>query len=565
MRFLVFIVLLALVCHAYAADEKLTITTYYPSPAGVYKNLRLMPGADPGDCTNANAPIGKLFFNATAGSVYACTQISGSNYGYRPVSQFWDLNPATATVSPVDTSYRVGIGTNNAAAKMHIAHNGGAGGTYGDYGLLSLASKGTAIIGAATSFDGYSKLSVGQFADGVRRFWYLTSHPSQYNYGLGLWYYLNPTSTGRVWNGPYFWVAADGRVGIGTDNPAAKAHIAHNGSNGSGGYHDYGLLSVAANGQATIGADTSFDGYANLNLGQTVGEARRFWHLSSRPSAENYGLGLWYFMDSPSTGPVWGGPHLWVAANGRVGIGTDDPLYTLDVAGNIRARGEIASTLYGGGGQARYIHGDYGIIHYNNGSHYFILITNPGDPYGAGNSLRPFYIHLADGTVGSQSNMNVAGALTGGEIRSSNGIFRSWQRPNFILALQGDRHLVLYDNNRAIWWSGTYLSDIRLKKNVTDLVNVLPAVLSWRAVRFNWKDERMGTKPEIGVIAQDVEKLYPELIYNDKNGNKLVDYPKLSVLLLGAVKEQQKKIDSLEKKVESLTEAVESLRRANRK
>jgi hypothetical protein len=104
-----------------------------------------------------------------------------------------------------------------------------------------------------------------------------------------------------------------------------------------------------------------------------------------------------------------------------------------------------------------------------------------------------------------------------------------------------------------------------LKKNVTDLVNVLPAVLSWRAVRFNWKDERMGTKPEIGVIAQDVEKLYPELIYNDKNGNKLVDYPKLSVLLLGAVKEQQKKIDSLEKKIGSLSEAVESLRRANRK
>lgn len=50
---------------------------------------------------------------------------------------------------------------------------------------------------------------------------------------------------------------------------------------------------------------------------------------------------------------------------------------------------------------------------------------------------------------------------------------------------------------------------------------------------------------QIGVIAQDVEKLYPEVVFTDKEGYKSVDYAKLTPVLIEAIKEQQNLIEAL--------------------
>lgn len=116
--------------------------------------------------------------------------------------------------------------------------------------------------------------------------------------------------------------------------------------------------------------------------------------------------------------------------------------------------------------------------------------------------------------------------------------------------------MVLYDDGVAIWHSGTNISDIRLKKDIKELEGVLPKVIGLRSVSFHWKDSIMGSQLELGVIAQEVENVFPELVYTGKTGikNKLVEYPKLSVILLGAIKEQQKIIDSLKMEIGSLQE-----------
>jgi hypothetical protein len=61
---------------------------------------------------------------------------------------------------------------------------------------------------------------------------------------------------------------------------------------------------------------------------------------------------------------------------------------------------------------------------------------------------------------------------------------------------------------------------------------------------------------QIGVIAQDVEKSFPELVYTDKDGLKSVDYDKLGAILIEAVKEQQRTIDNQANEIQKLTNQI---------
>ncbi|MEA2107682.1 MAG: hypothetical protein U9P82_13380 [Bacteroidota bacterium] len=57
----------------------------------------------------------------------------------------------------------------------------------------------------------------------------------------------------------------------------------------------------------------------------------------------------------------------------------------------------------------------------------------------------------------------------------------------------------------------------------------------------------MKNKQQIGLNAQDVEKVLPQLVSTDSNGYKSIDYLKLTPVLVEAIKEQQQKINQLEK------------------
>jgi hypothetical protein len=95
-------------------------------------------------------------------------------------------------------------------------------------------------------------------------------------------------------------------------------------------------------------------------------------------------------------------------------------------------------------------------------------------------------------------------------------------------------------------------SDERLKDNIELISNPIEKVQSLKGVTWNWNenaDELQQTLPNVGVIAQDVEKVLPELVTNRDNGYKGVDYAKLTGLLIEAIKEQQKEIDSLKEKL----------------
>ena len=93
-------------------------------------------------------------------------------------------------------------------------------------------------------------------------------------------------------------------------------------------------------------------------------------------------------------------------------------------------------------------------------------------------------------------------------------------------------------------------SDRNLKKNIQTLDNSLEKILSLRGVSFNWRSD---DAPSVGLIAQEVELIYPELV-SSKNGKYGVQYANLVGPLIEAVKSQQALINCQQEQINSLQE-----------
>nr|VFK40990.1 MAG: MAM domain-containing protein, meprin/A5/mu [Candidatus Kentron sp. TC] len=99
-------------------------------------------------------------------------------------------------------------------------------------------------------------------------------------------------------------------------------------------------------------------------------------------------------------------------------------------------------------------------------------------------------------------------------------------------------------------------SDARLKENIHSLENPLDKIVELRGVSFDWRDKRKGTEREIGVIAQELEKEFPELVSTDEEGYKSVAYGKLTAVLIEGMKAQQARIAELEREMKELRERI---------
>lgn len=130
---------------------------------------------------------------------------------------------------------------------------------------------------------------------------------------------------------------------------------------------------------------------------------------------------------------------------------------------------------------------------------------------------------------GSLSVGNIARSATSGEIRASNNI------------------------------TAYYSSDERLKTNIVKIDNPLEKIKQIDGVLFDWNDtykkqygEEDGyfiRKQNSGIIAQQVEKVFPNVVADRQDGYKAVRYELLVPLLIEAIKEQQVKIDELKNKL----------------
>lgn len=85
-------------------------------------------------------------------------------------------------------------------------------------------------------------------------------------------------------------------------------------------------------------------------------------------------------------------------------------------------------------------------------------------------------------------------------------------------------------------------SDATLKTNVQTLTDPINTVKQMRGVSFDWI---ANSKSEVGVIAQEIESVIPQLVNTDEHGIKSVKYGNIVAVLIEAIKEQQAQIDAL--------------------
>jgi len=100
--------------------------------------------------------------------------------------------------------------------------------------------------------------------------------------------------------------------------------------------------------------------------------------------------------------------------------------------------------------------------------------------------------------------------------------------------------------------------------DVSQLSNVLPNVLKLKAVDFHWKTGKYLSKYsckrlQIGFVAQEFERVFPELVRVDNDGYKTVDFLRLTPIIVEAIKEQQDVITGQRKTLDELALKVSDL------
>ena len=109
-------------------------------------------------------------------------------------------------------------------------------------------------------------------------------------------------------------------------------------------------------------------------------------------------------------------------------------------------------------------------------------------------------------------------------------------------------------------------SDSTLKKDIVVLDSVLTKIENLNVYILIFKTDEYPTlnlpkSKQIGVIAQDVEKTFPELVYTDKSGFKSVVYNKLGAILIEAVKEKQNTIESQNNEIAELKTQIAAIKK----
>jgi len=244
-----------------------------------------------------------------------------------------------------------------------------------------------------------------------------------------------------------------------------------------------------------------------------------------------------------------------IMKNGSVGIGTSTPPSDIKVSiestsdglfvksSNTNANRSVYS--YATGGTSAYAF--YGTATGATTSNYGVRAA------ASGTATNNYGIYA----TASGATNNYAGYFNG--LVAVDGDIRPTTNNNGNLGTSSYRWNTVYATNGVI-----NTSDSRYKTNIKEIENSLDIVMKLNGVKYNWRDDEFpemnfDSETHIGVLAQEVEAVLPELVFTDENGYKSVSYDKLAPVLIEAVKEQQGEIEALKEENQLLRERLEAI------
>ncbi len=161
------------------------------------------------------------------------------------------------------------------------------------------------------------------------------------------------------------------------------------------------------------------------------------------------------------------------------------------------------------------------------------------------------------GSTNSAGSGNVyIGAFAGSEkpTRENNKLYIANSSQRTLITGDFSTHEVNINGSLHASGNLTQNSDARLKKDIQPLTHALDAILQLQGKTYRWKeDTTFANKADIGLVAQEVEKVFPELVAENEQGYKGIAYSKLTAVLIEAIKEQQ---EAFTRDVSDLEDAI---------
>jgi hypothetical protein len=372
----------------------------------------------------------------------------------------------------------------------------------------------------------------------------------------GTYSVLFNTVTGLTVNGN---LSVTGNTGLGTSSPSTKLQInANNNSSGANNVlrfedTDTTILSNQMSGKiefytselsgpgvrSYIAGITDSDGDGKIIFGTALGSSTSL------------------------TGGTTTGERMRIDENGNVGIGITSPLYSLDVSSGVENTDEIALRVANDNNKGVYFAPTAGVSSFNQNtiSGDTVIVGSPGESLVIGSNTGYSGLRFSGGS--GALAMTSSGWLGLG----SQYIGDPTEQPSQQLDVEGSARFravgaTAFFANLNITSNGTLTtatSDIRLKENIEPLNNSLEKLLQLTGVTFNWIGQE-GKR--IGFIAQDVEKVIPELVFTNENTEdkiKGIHMDNITSVLVESIKEQQQQIESLKTEIQDLKNRISNI------
>jgi len=384
-----------------------------------------------------------------------------------------------------------------------------------------------------------------------------------------------------------FVVDPDGNVGIGTTSPNNKLSVEVNTSDSSdsvAGFFRNSIASGQVRLQLSIEDDVSTTGNSGMQIFHTTGTA----------GLANYEARPLTFWTGTSAGSA--SQRMKIDTNGNVGIGTTDPDAPLHIAvpESVGGRENFMRITMDGDADTK-----WGVV--NNTAVNGVFVPSffgfRNDTTARASQVLQGYVSTASDLFSNEGVVSIQGVKTSSTSDPINGSLSAVQNKNifsvynftsplFTVAADGNvgigttsparkLHVAITTDGAPVRFedsngyceidptSTTWVctSDERLKKNITSLnaSSSLDSLLDLRPVSFQWNNDKNASTTRIGLIAQEVEEIFPDLVRSDSvTGYKSVAYGGFTTYLISAVKELGERFIALEAQVSSLAANISS-------